>query len=214
MDKQNITAARKTSPIKKGNRLGSKDVISIGIFTAVYLVIYTTLGLTVGLIPIIGAFLFCPLSNLFTGTVFMLIAVKVRKTGVFMIAGLAMAAFTLTSSNMFGVAGCAIAAVIAEAIASRGNYAKAGMLVMAFAVYETLRYGSYLLPMFLNSEAYFVAAAERWGVEGGALERYSKLFNWGGFAGLFTVTLVTALLGAWIGVKILSKHFRKAGLIQ
>ncbi|MDR0663128.1 MAG: MptD family putative ECF transporter S component [Spirochaetaceae bacterium] len=168
MDKQNITPARKTSPTKKGNRLGSKDVISIGIFTAVYLVIYTILGVTIGMVPVIGVFLFSIMSNLFSGSVFMLMAVKARKTGVFLIAGLAMAFFTLTSNNMFGVLGCAIAAMIAEVIASRRNYQKAGALVMAYAVYETLRYGSFLLPMFLNSEVYFAAAAERWGVEGGA----------------------------------------------
>lgn len=102
-----------------------------------------------------------------------------RKRGAFLIVGLAMAIFTLISGNMYGVVGCVIAAVVAEVIANRSYYARVGALTTAFAVYDALRYGSYLLPMFLNSEAYFTAATKRWGVEGGVLAIYSKLFNWG-----------------------------------
>nr|WP_312701830.1 MptD family putative ECF transporter S component [Sedimentibacter sp.] len=68
-----------------GNKLNAKDLINIGIFTAIYFVLFFATGMT-GYIPVMLIFLplLCPLV---TGIPFMLFLTKVKTFGMVTIMG-------------------------------------------------------------------------------------------------------------------------------
>jgi energy-coupling factor transport system substrate-specific component len=200
---------------RKENRLTAKDLISIGVFVAIYLVTYTIVGVIAGTIGIgIGPIASTAIPSLFTGTIYMLMAVKIRKRGVFFIAGMAMALLMLASGNVFGIVGSVIAAVVSECIASRNHYGKISDLIMAFVATNVIAFGGYCLPLYSAAQEYMSKAAERFNLSQEMIDAYTKYLNWCSFGIFIAVNIVTALIGALIGVKILNKHFRKAGLIK
>jgi energy-coupling factor transport system substrate-specific component len=197
------------------NRLTAKDLINIGVFVAIYLVTYIIVGVIAGAIGIgIGAIASTAVPSLFTGTIYMLMAVKIRKHGVFFIAGMAMALLMLTSGNVFGIAGAVVAAFVSECIASRNNYGKTSDIVLAFVTTNVITFSSYCLPMYGATQEYMSKAAARWNLSQKMIEVYTKYLSWYTFGILVVINIVTALIGAFIGIKILNKHFRKAGLIK
>ena len=197
----------------KADRFNAKDLINIGIFAAIYLVVYTTVGIIVGL-TVIGALASNAIASLFTGVIYMLIACKIRKRGAYFITGMAMALLIVTSGNIYGIIGAVIAALVSELIANRNRYRKISDLILAYMAVTTINFISYCLPMYSATQEYMAQAVERWHLNQQAIDAYTKYLNWTTFGVLIVLNIATSFVGAWIGVKILNKHFRKAGLIQ
>ncbi|MDR1615565.1 MAG: MptD family putative ECF transporter S component [Syntrophomonadaceae bacterium] len=198
---------------RKENRLTAKDLINIGVFVAIYLVTYIIVATIAGLTAI-GVLVCTSIASLFTGTIYMLMAVKIRKRGVFFIAGMSTALLTLTSGNVFGIVGSVIAAVVSECIASRNHYGKISDLIMAFVTTNVISFVSFMLPMYGATQEYMSKAAERFNLSQETIGAYIKYLNWYTFGIAVVISIVTAFIGALIGLKILNKHFRKAGLIK
>ncbi|MDR0371236.1 MAG: MptD family putative ECF transporter S component [Prevotellaceae bacterium] len=197
----------------KEHRLTAKDLINIGIFVSIYLVTYAIVSIIVGLTAI-GVLVCTSIASLFTGTIYMLMAVKVRKRGVFFIAGMATALLTLSSGNIFGIVGAVIAAIVSECIANRNHYGNISDLVLAFVATNVISFVSYMLPMYGATQDYIATVMVRWNLSQEIIDTYVKYLNWRTFGITVVVSIVTALIGAVIGIKILNKHFRKAGLIK
>jgi energy-coupling factor transport system substrate-specific component len=106
---------------------------------------------------------------------------------------MAMALLMLASGNVFGIVGSVIAAVVAT---------------------NVIAFGGYCLPLYSAAQEYMSKAAERFNLSQEMIDAYTKHLNWYTFGIFIAVNIVTALVGALIGVKILNKHFRKAGLIK
>jgi energy-coupling factor transport system substrate-specific component len=198
---------------EKENRLAAKDLINIGVFVAIYLVTYIIVSMIAGLTAI-GALVCTSIASLFTGTIYMLMAVKIRKRGVFFIAGMSTALLTLSSGNIFGIVGAVVAAIVSECIANRSHYSNISDLILAFVATNVISFVSYMLPMYIATQEYISTAADRWNLSYEMMDVYAKQLNWYTFGITVVVSIVTALIGAFIGVKILNKHFRKAGLIK
>lgn len=197
----------------KADRLNARDLINIGIFTAIYLVVYIIVGILVG-VTVIGALGNTIATSLVTGVIYMLMAVKVRKRGVFFIAGTVMGLLSLTTANLYGAIFTIVGALIAEFIANRRRYGKTIDLMCAFVVTTVMHFVGYYLPMFLSAQAYLLKSAERWNLSQEVIAQYMKYINWPTFSVLTVLNIAASFVGAWIGVRILNKHFRKAGLIK
>jgi energy-coupling factor transport system substrate-specific component len=46
-----------------------------------------------------------------------------------------------------------------------------------------------------------------------ALAMYIKMFTWPMYFGMVALTVVTSLLGALVSIKLVKKHFEKAGVV-
>ena len=81
------------------NKLNGRDFITIGIFNAIGIVIYMAASFAMAT-TIIGGFIASGVSFMIAATVYILMAVKVKKKGVFTISGTLLVRRTFTSCSL------------------------------------------------------------------------------------------------------------------
>lgn len=196
--------------IKNPNKLTSRDLITLGIFNAIAIIGYMVIA-SIACSTIIGMFVSTAADFLILGVVYMLMAVKVKKRGVFIICGVLLAIVGLTLGRIDHAAASVIGGFLAELIA--GKYGNIKRIVVAYIALTYLDFvGTYSTSFWLGVD-YFTSVGERFGMTAEVMEPYAAYFGGGGFAILSVVNLLCAFLGALIGIVILKKHFKKAGLI-
>mgnify|MGYP003171218886 CR=1 FL=1 len=127
----------------KSSRLQGKDLMNIGIYSAIYCVIVTGVAM-LGYIPIMMPML-CALVPLIAGVPFMLFLTKVKKFGIFMI---------LTGMAHYALIVGFFTGLIAELIYKSGNYASQTKAVLTCGVFSMWAWGNFI-PLFFNREAYW-----------------------------------------------------------
>jgi len=191
-------------------KLEIKDLINVGLFTALYFVCFFAVGM-LGFVPIFLVILpfICPLV---AGIPFMLFLTKVKKfgmvTGMGIILGLLMFAFGHPwPCIVFG----AIFGFIADLIFKSDNYQNMKLSVIGHGVFSEWIMGAIISLFFGFRETYVVSLRAGYGdVYADKLAQLTP--NW-----LFWVMVVMAfaggISGAMIGKKVLKKHFKKAGVV-
>lgn len=81
------------------NKLTVPDLISVGVFTALYFVLVTVATFTCALLPGVGNIVLPALAALISGSVYMLLAAKLQKFGGITIMGLVMGLFFFVSGH-------------------------------------------------------------------------------------------------------------------
>ena len=81
------------------NKLTVPDLISVGVFTALYFVLVTVAAFTCALLPGVGNIVLPALAALISGSVYMLLAAKLQKFGGITIMGLVMGLFFFVSGH-------------------------------------------------------------------------------------------------------------------
>lgn len=196
----------------KIEKLTPRDFISIGIYGAISLVIFFVVGGIAGL-TIVGTVANIPITSFFTSIAYMLLVSKVRKKGTFLIMGIINVLPGLMAANIFGIIASAIGWAVAEVIASANHYQSKKILVLTYVVGCTLQSALFTLPMYLSNAQYLTERQEILHLTDAALQQYLSMFTWPVYAGMVLLTAVLSLLGAVISIRILKKHFVKAGLI-
>ena len=195
----------------KKDKLTGRDLISLGVFNAIAIVLYMVVIAVVGS-TIIGWFFASAAAYLITGTVYMLMAANVKKRGVFLICGALMGIVGLASGQVWHLLGNLAGGLLAELVA--GNYKDKKKLVAAYTCFAAGGFVGVYLPVFLRGTDYFLSRAGRYGITEQMLASYAPWLSIPVFLGLLALCLVCAALGGWIGTKILKKHFEKSGLIR
>ena len=187
-------------------RLTGKDLINIGIFTAIYFVVVMILAM-LGFIPV-----FMPtysiLMPLFGGIPFMLFLTKVRKPGMIFIMSIIMGVMMLvTGMGIYPLIVSVFSGLISELVFRKGNYRSAGMAVLTNG---SLRVWACFLLLFLNRDSFMASRAESIGQDYvTALDKLTP--NWL-CPVLLAVCFICGVLGGLLGKKMLHKHFEKAGI--
>lgn len=198
---------------KVSNKLGIKDFVLMGIFSAVMFVLAMVLMFITGITP--AVYLFYPgIFALICGPLFMLIAVKVQKFGAFLIPsviigillGLMGAQTLLITVIVFGL--------IAEMIASSGRYKDYKRIALGYIILMLGFYAGDIAPIYVFTGWYIKQATG--GVAGTDTSYLDSLIlaarSWLGILSVVTC-LIGACLGTVVGKRILKKHFEKAGLV-
>ncbi|MDO4651034.1 MAG: MptD family putative ECF transporter S component, partial [Eubacteriales bacterium] len=138
---------------KKADRLEGKDLINIGIYSAIYFVIVFAVAL-LGYIPI-----FMPLLTVLVpilgGIPFMLFLTKVRKPGMVFIMTMIMGIMMqLTGMSYYSLIVGLFSGTAAELILKKGNYQSAKCAVLTSGVFSIWVWGNFI-PLFTNIEKYF-----------------------------------------------------------
>jgi energy-coupling factor transport system substrate-specific component len=194
------------------NKLTTKNLIAIGIYNAVFFVLYAIVGFAMGLTPITYVF-FYSLAGIVLGPVFMLMVTKSPKRGTILISSLVFGLIFLAIGGGHQLLILPVTGLIAEIITTKTEYKKEKALILAWVIFFTGFFlGTFVPIMFF--EEWERAYAARSGIESGYIESIIGLVN-GPLGFVVTVAhLVTAYLGGLFGAKLLNKHFLRAGIVQ
>ena len=176
--------------------VGPRDLVCIGVFGALSLLIFFLVGGIAGL-TVVGTVANIPIVCFFTSIAYLLLAAKVKKPGTFLIMG------------TVNVAGWAVA----EAVATRIGYANRKGLVAAYVVGCTLQSALYTLPIYLSAAQYLSERQEMLQLTDEAMAQFVALFSGPMYAGMVVLTVATSLAGTLVSLRVMKKHFEKAGIV-
>ena len=188
-------------------RLGTKDLITVGIFTAIYFVIMFACGM-LGYIPILYAMLpvFIPI---LCGIPFMLYLTKVKCFGMVSITGIICGlVMFLTGHTFVPIITGTICGISADLIFMAGKYKSKKCTVIGYSVFSLWIVGM-LMPFFVMRDSFEKLMLQSMGAE--YTKTIYELFD--KMAWLFPIfALVAGVIGAFLGLAVLKKHFKKAGI--
>lgn len=192
--------------------VGPRDLVCIGVFGALSLLIFFLVGGIAGL-TVVGTVANIPIVCFFTSIAYLLLAAKVKKPGTFLIMGTVNVLPGLMAANVLGVLGSMAGWAVAEAVATRIGYANRKGLVAAYVVGCTLQSALYTLPIYLSAAQYLSERQEMLQLTDEAMAQFVALFSGPMYAGMVVLTVATSLVGALVSLKVMKKHFEKAGII-
>jgi len=190
------------------NKLNGKDLINIGIFTAIYFVVIMALAM-LGFIPIFMP-TYSVLMPLLGGIVFMLFLTKVKKFGMVWIMTILMGILMwLTGMSYYALVIGVITGLIAELILKKGEYKSVKCSIFAHAFFCFWIVSNYI-PLFFFADKYW-STRQNFGQE--YIDALTRMFpKW-----MFPVHIILCfgfgIIGGLLGHKILKKHFARAGIV-
>jgi len=192
----------------KEQKLKIKDLVTIGVFAVIYLVIMFGVGM-IGLVPIL--FLVYPtILGIVSGTVVMLFMAKVQKPWALLIFGMLTPIFmTVEGHTYILILHAFVLILIAELIRRIGNYNSFKYNMLSFAIFNTWICGS-LMQMLWAREKY-IEMTMMMGNE--YVEALERLVTYPHMALVYLGAILGGLIGANIGRVLLKKHFIKAGIV-
>ena len=191
---------------QKSNKLTVPDLISVGVFTALYFVLVTVATFACALLPGVGNIL------LISGSVYMLLAAKLQKFGGITIMGLVMGLFFFVSGHfVLSFAANIICGVAADLVAAAGKYRSKKLLLASYVVFSYGLTGP-ILPLWFMKSAYIANLTAR-GKDAAYIDTLFAPINSGSFVVSMLAILICALVGGFFGQKMLKKHFEKAGIV-
>ena len=191
------------------NKLTGKDLINIGIYSAMTLVVFFVVGLLTAL-PVVYPFLFL-IWPIVCGIPMMLYYTKIRKFGMLTITGaIGGIFFYLIGYGWIGLLGWFLGGFLSDVVLKIGGYQKFKVTVLSYACFC---FGFMGCPanLWFAGEAYWKNIHTSMG------DQYANTLQsmmpsrmmYVGFALLF----VDGILGALLGRKMLKKHFERAGIV-
>ena len=193
-------------------KLTVPDLISVGVFTALYFVLVTVATFSCALLPGVGNIVLPAAAALISGSVYMLLAAKVQKFGAITIMGLVMGLFFFVSGHfVLSFAANIVCGILADVVASLGKYHSKKLLLASYVVFSYGLTGP-ILPLWFMKDAY-IAALQARGKDATYINTLFGPINSGSFVACLLAILVCALLGGWFGQKMMKKHFEKAGIV-
>lgn len=184
-----------------------KDLINIGIFSAIYFVIVLIVAM-LGTIPV-----FLPMLTVIVpilgGIPFMLFLTRVRKFGMIWIMSIIMGILMLlTGMSWPPLAISAVTGLLAELVYKSGNYQSASRAVLTNGVFSLWIGGNYL-PLFFAAEKYW-STRQNFGQD--YIDAVTKLMPTWMCPVTFIAAFICGIIGGLLGKALMKKHFEKAGI--
>ena len=196
---------------KKENKLQVKDLIMIGVFSALYFVLNMVGGMPFAMNPILT--FYQPIGSAFlSGIIFMFLIAKSPKRGTITILAVIMCILRFATGMHWAMGvGTLIAGIIAEIIAGSKSYKNKKMNMLSFGIFALGDIGTFLV-YFINPESWSNAMIKK--VTDISYIEYMKAAAANCMIYVIVIgTFLVALLSAWIGMKLLKKQFEKAGIV-
>lgn len=190
------------------NKLSAKDLINVGIFTAIYFVVFFATGM-LGYIPVLMLAIpfLCPLVG---GIPFSLFLTRINKFGMVTIMGIILGLLMLLFGHPWPclITGVAFA-LLGDIALKSGGYRGWTSIRIGYILFSEWIVGL-MYPLFFMRDTYFASLRDGYG------DTYADTLlaitpAWV-FWGLFIVAGLGALAGVYLGKAVLKKHFRRAGI--
>lgn len=201
-----------TATVKKDKAINLKDLINIGIFTAVYFVIFMISTMT-SYIPIM-IFAFTIVSAILAGIPMILFLSRVKKFGMVSIMSILLGIIIFVMG--YGIWGLGVAVtcgVLADILLMAGKWKTWKGMLFAYVVISLWPIGA-IIPIMIMGTSYFEGFRKAMGdayVEG-AVEIFNAVSGWL-LPVIVVTTAIAAVLGAFLGKAVLKKHFVRAGIV-
>jgi len=192
------------------NKLNGRDFITIGIFNAIGIVIYMAVAFAMAT-TVIGGFIASGVSFMIAATVYILMAVKVKKNGVFTISGTLLCLIALSGGHLPHAVFAVIGGIICDLII--GNYESKGRMIIGYGTFALADFLGTVIPVILFGTVSFVERASKWKMSEEQINQAISYFSVPYTIGFGILTFVLACIGASVATKLLKKHFKKAGVI-
>ena len=184
-----------SEPVKSRGMSG-KDVITVGIFSAIYFVINFAFMLLGGLHPLLWI-LMPGFIALFTGIPYLMMCAKVQKVGSVLLMG-------LITGLIYYVTGQFTVVILVSFRSMAGN-------LVSFVLFSVGMVGS-PLPIWLMREDFLRQITEQ-GMPADYVNTLAALSSNGMLIVLFLAPVVGAIIGGILARAMFRKHFEKAGLV-
>jgi len=189
-------------------KLNAKDLINVGIYTTMYLVVFFIVGM-INAVPILY-----PVSlfiiPIVTGIPFMLFTTKVNKSGMVFIMSLILGIFWFAIGyTWLPFLTYCIAGLITELIFKAAHFKNFKILKVGYCVFCMGAIGC-TLPMWVMADTYMAYVEEQMGTQYVKQLAYYMPW-WMSIVGLVIIG-IGALIGGALGKKMLQKHFKRAGI--
>lgn len=190
-----------------GNKLNGKDLINVGIYSAIYFVVICAAAM-LGCIPILYPCL-SVIMPLLGGIPVMLFYTKVKKPGMIFLMSVIMGIMMIFSGmGYFPLIVGIFSGIAAELVYKSGAYKSSFKAVLSYGVFCIWVWGNYVL--FFVDRAAYEANRQNLGEE--HLQALNNLMpNWLFFV-LLIICFVSGIIGGLLGKAVLKKHFEKAGI--
>lgn len=191
------------------NALAVKDLVTIGVFDVIYFVCVFAIGM-MGVIPIL--YLVYPaVVALLCGPIVMLLMAKAPKPWALFIFGMIIPLIMLAFGHSFIVPLLSLLIILlAEGIRRLGRYRSMPLTMLSYVIFSTWTCNS-LMQMLLVKERYLeLTRAEMGNNYADALEKLITVPNMGL---VYLGAILGGICGAFLGRKLLKKHFEKAGIL-
>jgi energy-coupling factor transport system substrate-specific component len=194
------------------NTLKVKDLITIGIFSALFFMVMMILSMAFSAVPVILVFIVC-FDGLAGGVIYLYLRLKVQKFGAITLMSAIIGLIMCLAGHFwpcifFGV----LFGFLSDFLSSRGGYKK---LVWNTAGFFALILGIAMdgyTPMLFFAKA-FRETRLQMGLTPELIERILAVFRGPLLIAAFGGSAVCAVIGVLIGNALLHKHFVKAGLL-
>lgn len=189
-------------------KLNVKDLINIGLFTAIYVVLFFAAGMT-GYIPVMMVLLPC-LIGLVGGIPLMLLLTKVPKFGVLTVTGILVSLLMFVTGHPWPILVIGIPVTfLADLIARMGAYRKWPSLLAAYVLFSMWSFGA-MYPLFFMKDSYLKSMESGYGSD--YANTLGNLMTTTMLPLIVALAVVGAVIGAYIGRHVLKKHFKRAGI--
>lgn len=193
----------------ENSKLEVKDLINIGLFTAIYFIFIAPPGI-LGIIPIF-MLLLPAMVGLVGGIPIMLLISKVQKFGALSICGIIVSLILAIMGHPWIALVFSVPVIlISDGIMAWGHYKNWKQNCLGYIIFSFWPISTFI-PFYFMRTSYLSFIQEKYGVE------YETTV-----AGLFSVemipviiitTVIGAVIGAYIAKMILKKHFKRTGMI-
>lgn len=193
-------------------KLKGKDLITIGIFSAIYFVINFIFMVMGGIHPVLWM-LMPGFIAVFAGIPFMLMAAKVQKPGAVFLMGLitALIYFATGQFTLVILISMASACILAEAARAVTKYNSFKGNSAAYVIFSLGMVGS-PLPIWLFKEDFLTQMAEQ-GMSADYVAAVEAISSDAMLVVLFAAPILGGVIGAFIAGGLFKKHFVKAGIV-
>ena len=200
-----------SEPIKRRGMSG-KDVITVGIFSAIYFVINFAFMLLSGLHPLLWI-LMPGFIALFTGIPYLMMCAKVQKVGSVLLMGLITGLIYYVTGQFTVVilVSFVLACGLAELTRGLTHYRSMAGNLVSFVLFSVGMLGS-PLPIWLMRDEFLQRITEQ-GMPADYVNTLAALSSNVMLVVLFLAPVVGAVIGGLIARAMFRKHFEKAGLV-
>lgn len=199
--------------MNKTNKLTVPDLISIGVFTALYFVLVTIATFaSVAIFPGFNNVVLPAFCALISGCVYTLLVVKLQKFGGISVMGIVMGLFFMISGHfIISFAANIVMGIVADCVAKVGKYKSKKWIILSYVLFSYGLFGA-VIPMWFMKDAYVANLVAR-GKDAVYIAELFANINMVTFVLAVVATLICALVGGWFGMKMIKKHFVKAGIV-
>ena len=199
--------------MNKTNKLTVPDLISIGVFTALYFALVTIATFaSVAIFPGFNNVVLPAFCALISGCVYTLLVVKLQKFGGISVMGIVMGLFFMISGHfIISFAANIVMGIVADCVAKVGKYKSKKWIMLSYVLFSYGLFGP-VIPMWFMKDAYVANLVAR-GKDAVYIAELFANINMVTFVLAVVATLMCALVGGWFGMKMIKKHFVKAGIV-